>query len=91
MLNLTWRDRLRTCIYKRNLVAFVIDCVIKWEARLIYKYYEGFKFFFNSRGDFLRTEFSNLGDDHSLIPPHAYIMGINCTYYNSKRGIPITK
>jgi superfamily II DNA helicase RecQ len=33
MLNLTLRDMLRTPIYKRNLVAFVVDevhCVTKW-------------------------------------------------------------
>ena len=33
MLKLTWRDMLRTPIYKRNLVAFVVDevnCVTKW-------------------------------------------------------------
>ena len=33
MLNPTWRDMLMTPIYKRNLVAFVVDevhCVTKW-------------------------------------------------------------
>ena len=33
MMNPTWRDMLMTPIYKRNLVAFVVDevhCVTKW-------------------------------------------------------------
>ena len=33
MLNVTWREMLRTHVYKSNLVAFVVDevhCVTKW-------------------------------------------------------------
>ncbi|KAL5503641.1 hypothetical protein EMCRGX_G010620 [Ephydatia muelleri] len=69
MLNVTWREMLRTHVYRSNLVAFVVDevhCVTKW-------------------GDYFRKEFQILGEVRSLIPPHVNIMGMTATATTTTR------
>ncbi|KAL5483863.1 hypothetical protein EMCRGX_G020281 [Ephydatia muelleri] len=72
--NTTWREMLKTPVYKSNLVAFVVDevhCVPKW-------------------GDFFRQEFRNLGAVRSLIPSHVHIMAMTATATTATRENVIT-
>eukprot|EP00731_Ephydatia_muelleri_P008033 Em0004g371a len=63
LLNLAFREMLRTPTYMNNIVAFVIDeahCVTKW-------------------GNHFRREFTNLGEVRSLIPNHVHVMALTAT------------
>ena len=92
LLNTTWREMLRTPVYKSNLVAFVVDevhCVTKW---LVYPSTSFFKcglimhtHVHFCRGDYFRQEFRNLGAVRSLIPSHVHIMAMTATATTTTR------